>query len=237
MSSSTKAQAMKGSVSIADLFSKCSELAAEEMKEMARIISNMLPILAWLNEPVVLRPGSLGEAFSGFTNVSLQPGATVFTTDLVGKVFVRPLFDLPTKDRLEVMREAVPELQRLVTDKRRAAEVKPALSMKASLEGSRFIVDKRSYRVLVSNTGGDCRDLQVSIKLFGVKPKPSSPVSVNRGESVEVDLGVLKKEAGTMGRLELHMDCKDVDGRELRGDESLPIEGAGWQETVLTGRK
>jgi hypothetical protein len=222
-------------VTIADLFSKCSELAAQEEKEMSRIMSTILPVLAWLNGPVVLRPGSLGDAFSGFASVSLQPGATVVTTDLKGKVLARPLAKFRTKECLVIIREAFPELQRLVADKRRAAQVKPALSVKAAVGGSRFILDMRSYRLLVSNSGGDCLDLRISMQLSGDRTKACRPCDVNRGERVEVDLGVFK-EVSTLERVKLQIDCKDVDGRELRGDETIRLDKDGWQEAALSDK-
>ena len=97
---------------IADLFSKTSELAAQEERDMGRIMGMMVPVLAWLNTPVELQPGPLGEAFSGFKSVSLQAGPTVVTTDPRGKVAARPLAELRTKECLAVIREAFPELQR-----------------------------------------------------------------------------------------------------------------------------
>jgi hypothetical protein len=223
-------------VTIADLFSKCSELAVQEEKEMGKMMVAILPVLAWLNEPVALRPGSLGDSFTRFTSISLQPGATVVTTDVEGRVVARPLAKLRTQDCLAVIREAFPELQRLVAEKRRAAQVKPALSLKAALGGSRFILDMRSYRLLVSNSGGDCRNLRVSTQLSGGRTKTCRPCDVGRGERVEVDLGVFK-EVGTMERLKLQIECEDEDGRELGGDETVRLDGINWQEAVLSDRK
>ena len=232
MGSSTKTGTADKSVTIADLFSKCSDLASEEAKKMGAMMGTMLPVLAWVNEPVVLRPGSLGGAFSGFISVSLQPGATVVMTDAEGNASARPLAKFPTKDCLAIIRESFPELERKVADKKRAAQVKPALSMKASLGGSHFILDMRTYRLLVSNSGGDCRDLRVSVSLSEGRTKACKPCGVNRGERVEVELGV-SKEVSAMKRLKIQIDCKDVDGRELRGEESVSLEGASWQEAVL----
>ena len=50
----------------------------------------------------------------------------------------------------------------MVADKNRSAQVTPVLSMKLSLGGQRFIVDMRSYHLIVSNSGGDCRGLRIS---------------------------------------------------------------------------
>jgi hypothetical protein len=217
---------------IADLFSKCSELAVQEERDMDRMMGMMVPVLAWLNTAVALRPGSLGDGFSGFTSVSLQAGPTVVTTDPEGKVAARPLAGLRTKDCLAVIREAFPELQRLVADKRRAAQVKPALSVKASIGGSHFVLDKRSYRLLVSNAGGDCRGLRISIQLPEGLTKVSRPLDVDSGDWVEVDLGVFKEVSG-MERLRLHIECEDEDGRKLRWDEKVSLDGSNWQEATL----
>jgi hypothetical protein len=233
--SPTKTEVADKPATIADLFSKCSELAAQEEKEMGRIMSTILPLLAWLNQPVALRPGSLGDAFSRFASVSLEPGATVVTTDFEGKVLARPLAKFRTKDCLAIFGEAFPELQKLVAEKKRAAQVKPALSMRASLGGARFILDMRTYRLLVSNSGGDCRGLSVSVQLSGDRTKACKPCDLNQGEWVEVDLGVYK-EVSALERVKLRFDCKDVDGRELHGEQTIRLDGAAWQEAALRER-
>jgi hypothetical protein len=220
-------------VTIADLFSKCSELAAQEEKEMGRIISTMLPFLAYLNEPIVLRPGSLGGSFRGLRSVSLDPGAVVVTTDLRGKVSSEPLAKLRTADCLAVLKDSLPELHRLVDEKKRAALIKPVLSMRVFLGGQRFILDMRTYRLAVSNSGGDCRGLSVSVRLPDGRSKPGRQRDLNRGARAEVDLGVFK-EVGGLEHLEVQFDCKDVDGRELRGGEPIPLNGTDLQEVVLS---
>ena len=219
-------------VKIADLFSKCSELAAQEEKEMGRIVSTMLPMLAWLNEPVVLLPGSLGDAFREFRSVTLETGAMVIMTDFEGRVSSKQLGKFPTQQCLAILHDSFPELQRLVANKRRAGEVKPALSLKVLLGGPRFIVDMRSYRLMVKNTGGDCIGIRVSTQLPEGWTESSRPCDVGRGQKAEVDLRV-SKEVGDLERLELQIDCKDVDGRQLRADESVRLDGPSWQEATL----
>jgi hypothetical protein len=230
--SSTRTGTAEQKVRIADLFSKCSELAAQGERERTRIVGTMIPMLAWLNEPVVLRPESLGDAFRGFKSVTLETGATVMMTDPAGRVSSRELAKFRTEECLAILHDSFPELQRLVANKRRGGEVKPALALKVILGGSHFIVDKRSYRLMVSNTGGDCIGIRVSTQLSGGRSKPSRPCDVKRWEKAEVDLGV-SKEVGEAGSLELQIDCKDVDGRELIGNESVPVDGDSWQEAVL----
>jgi len=232
LASPTGTEMAKQPVEIVDLFSKVSQLAAQEEKEMGRIVSTMIPVLAWLNEPVVLRPESLGGSFREFRSITLETGATVVTTDLEGRASSKQLSRFGTEECLAILHDSVPELQRLVANKRRAAEAQPVLSLKVSLRGRRFIVDTRSYRLMVSNTGGDCMGILISAKLPGGRTKASSPRDVSRGHQVEVDLGVFK-EVGDLKRLELQIDCKDVDGRELQGDESVRLEGGSWQRATL----
>ncbi len=219
-------------VKIADLFSKASELAAQEEKEMDRIVGTMLPVLAWLNEPVVLRPKSLGAPFQEFRSVTLETGAIVVMTDLEGKVSSRQLSKFRTGECLAILHDSYPELQRMAANKKRAGQVKPVLSLKIVLGGSRFFVDRRSYRLVVSNMGGDCQGMHVSTQLPGGKAKASRPCDVGRGMKVEVELGV-PKEVGGSELLELQIECKDVDGRELVGNESVRLDGASWQEATL----
>lgn len=219
-------------VKIADLFSKCSQLAVQEEREMDKIVGTILPMLAWLNEPVVLRPKSLGGVFQGLRSVTLETGAMVVMTDPEGGVSSEQLAKFPTQECLAILHESFPELQRMVANRRRAGQVKPLLSLKIVLGGSHLIVDKRSYRVLVSNAGGDCMGLKVSAQLPEGWTKSSRPCDVSRGKEAEVDLGVFK-EVGKVERLELEVDCRDVDGRELRGEEWVHLGGADWQEAVL----
>jgi hypothetical protein len=221
------------SVKIADLFSKVTQLAAQQEKEIGRLVSTMLPVLSYVDEPIVLRPESLGESFREVRSASIHSGAVVVTTDFQGKVWSKPLAKYPTADCLAILKDCFPELQRLVADKKRAAQVKPSLSMKVFLGGQRFIVDMRSYRLLVSNSGGDCRGLRVSVKLPGGATKLCKERDLGRGMRTEVDLGVFK-EVGELERLELKVECKDVDGRVLQGGEPVPLNGTGLQELVLS---
>jgi hypothetical protein len=220
-------------VKIADLFSKVTKLAAQQEKEMGRIVSTILPVLAYLDEPVALRPESLGDSFREVRSAFIHPGAVVVTTDFQGKIWSKPLAKFPTADSLAILKESFPELQRLVADKKRAAQVKPSLSMKVFLGGQRFIVDMRSYRLLVSNSGGDCRELRVSIKLPDGETKLCKERDLGRGMRTEVDLGVFK-EVGELERLEIKVECKDVDGRELHGGEPVPIDGTSLKEVTLS---
>jgi hypothetical protein len=230
--SPTKTENADQPVKIADLFSKCSQLAAQEEKEMGRIVSTMLPVLAWLNEPVVLRPTSLGDAFQEFRSVTLETGAMVVMTDAKGRVSSKQLGEFRSEEYLAILEESFPELQRMAANKRRAGQVKPVLSLRIVLGGSRFVVDRRSYRLMVENKGGDCVGISVSARLPGGRTKSSRPCDVRRGQKAEVDLGV-PKEVGDVEQLELQIYCKDVDGRELIGDESVRLDGASCQEAVL----
>jgi hypothetical protein len=218
---------------IADLFSKCSQLADQQEKEMGRIVGTMLPVLAYLNEPITLRPGSLGGSFAELRSVSLQAGAVVVTTDFQGRVASRQLAKLETADCLAVLKDAFPELQRLVADKKRAASVRPIFSMKLVLGGQRFIVDTRSYRLLVSNSGGDCRGLRISAELADGRNKDYRERDLSRGGRIDVDLGVFKELEGAES-LRLRFECEDVDGREFCGAESLRLDGERLQEAALS---
>lgn len=229
---STRTETAQQPAKIADLFCKCSELAAQEKKEMGRIVGTVIPMLAWLNEPVVLRPESLGGAFREFRSVTLETGATVTMTDLDGRVSSKELAMFRTEECLAILHDSFPELQRMVANKRRAGEVKPALSLKVVVGGAHFIVDLRSYRLAVANAGGDCIGMRVSTRLPGGRSKSSRPCDVSRGHEAEVDLGVYK-EVGDLKRLELQIDCEDVDGCKLHGEESVPVDGASWQEAAL----
>jgi hypothetical protein len=219
-------------VEIADLFSKCSALEVRGERERERIVGTITPMLAWLGEPVVLRPGSLGDAFGGFTGVTLETGATVVMTDSHGKVSSMPLQKFRTEECLAIIQVAFPELQRMVADRRRGVRVRPALSMKLFLGGQRFILDMRSYRLLVSNSGGDCRDLRVSAELPNGKNRDYGERDLSRGGRIEVDLGLLKELQGAEN-LKLRIECKDVDGREFCGDVSLPLRGDRAREATL----
>ena len=218
---------------IADLFSKCSQLTAQGEKEREKIVGTMTPMLAWLDEPVVLRPGSLGGAFEKFRSVTLEKGATVVMTDFGGRVSSRPLQKFGTEECLAVIQDAFPELQRLVADKRRSATVRPILSMKVLLGGQRFIVDMRSYRLLVSNSGGDCSGLRISAELPDGRNKDYRERDLSRGGRIDMDLGLLKELRGA-DSLRLHFECKDVDGREFCGAESLGLDGERLHEAALS---
>ncbi len=217
---------------LADLFSKCSQLAAQEESKMGRIVGTILPVLAYLEEPITLRPGSLGGSFAELRSVSLQAGAVVVTTDFQGRVASRPLAKLGTADCLAILKDAFPELQRLVADKKRAAAVRPILSMKLVLGGQRFIVDMRSYRLLVSNSGGDCRGLRISAELADGRNKDYRERDLSRGGRIDFDLGLLKELEGAES-LKLQFECEDVDGREYCGAGSLRLDGERLQEAAL----
>ena len=220
-------------VKIADLFAKCSQLAAQGEKEMGRIVSAMLPVLAYLDEPIALSPGSLGGSFAELKSVSLQAGAQVVTTDPRGKVASMPLAKLKTADCLAIVKQAFPEIERMVTDRKRSSQVTPALSMKLFLGGQRFIVDMRSYHLIVSNSGGDCRGLRISAELADGRNKDYRERDLSRGGRVEFDLGLLKEVRGA-DRLRLRFECKDVDEREFCGAESLSLNGSRMQEAALS---
>jgi len=220
---------------IADLFSKCSQLAAQEEKDISRVVGTMLPVLEYLDEPVALRPGSLGGSFAELRSVSLQPGAFVVTTDSQGKVASRPLANLNTGDCLAILKDAFREIQRMVADKERAGAATPMLSMKLSLVGQRFIVDRRSYHLLVSNSGGDCRGLRISAELTDGRNKAYPERDLSRGGRIEVDLG-LHKEVDGAHCLRLLFECKDVDGREFCGAESLRLDGDRLQDAPLSSK-
>ena len=232
--SSSKAKLLE-QPKIADLYTKCSQLAAKEEKEMGRVMGTVFSVLTWINEPVALRPKSLGGAFSRFRSVSLRADANVVTTDFEGKVTSKPLKEFRLSESLAILREAYPELMSLVAGKTGGAHVKPLLSLKANLGGAR-ILGSRSYRVQVSNSGGDCVGLVVSVGLPGGQTKACRPFDLKRGEQVAVELGALKG-VGSAERLEVGIDCKDAQGHELRGDQTVPLDDPSWQEADLSGKK
>ncbi len=219
-------------VMIADLFTKYSQIADQEEKEVRRIVDTILPVLAWLGEPVVLRPKALGGQFEGFRSVSLKAGAIVVTTDHEGRVSSKRLSEFRTAECLAILNDALPELQRMSQNKGRAGQVKPRISLSTALGGSRTAIDKRSHHLLVSNSGGDCVGLRVYIRLPGGRSRSSLPCDLGRGKTGQVDLGI-STEVGGRERLEVHVDCKDVDGRELHAEESVPLGGAKWHEVRL----
>lgn len=220
---------------IADLFSKCSQLAAQEEKELSKVVGTVLPVLEYLDEPVALRPGSLGGSFAELRSVSLKQGAVVVTTDSQGMVESMPLAKLKTGDCLAILKDAFPEMQRMVAYKKRGASVMPMLSMMLFLGGQRFFVDRRSYHLLVSNSGGDCRDLRISVELADGRKKASRGRDLSRGGRIELDLG-LRDELDGAESLRLRFECKDVEGREFCGAESLRLDGDRPHEAPL-GRK
>ena len=220
-------------VKLGDLFSKCSQLAAQQEKEMGRIVGTMLPLLAYLNEPIELSPEALGGSFLGLKSASLQPGALVVITHLDGSVASKPFSSFTTADCVAVLRESFPELQRKVTEKKRASQVRPLLSMKVVLGGQRLVLDTRGYRLVVSNAGGDCMGLGVSFELPDGKTRPFKPRDLSRGGRMELDIAGFKELDGAE-RLKFAFGCKDVDGREFSGEESLAVDGPSFQETPLT---
>jgi hypothetical protein len=230
----SKTQAAEQKVGIADLFSKCEEIAAQEESEIKRIMGTMLPLLSWLKEPVVLRPASLGEEFAGYRSVSLQKGATVVTTDFRGKVTSRPMTKFHARECLAILQDAFPELQRMVVDKRRGSEVRPALSIKATLSGPRFLVDMRTFHLVMFNAGGDCRGLTVRVMLPGDKVKAFKPCDLSKGERIELDLGV---EVARLKRLAVELECKDVDSRDLRADVPIRLDSSAWEEVSMVRKQ
>jgi len=217
---------------IADLFSKCTELAAQEEKEMARIVGTVLAVLAYVDQPIALRPESLRGSLPGIKSAYLHTGALVVTTDGRGNVATRPLAKFATAECVEILKQSVPQLQRLASEKRRAALVRPLLAMKVVSSGLRLILDSRSYRLIVSNSGGDCIDLGLSVELPFGKTRPYRPRDLGRGARIELDIAGFKELEGAEW-IRLCFDCKDVDGRELRGEESLAVGGASFQEATM----
>jgi hypothetical protein len=159
--SSTKSKLDVQPAEMADLFSKCAQLAAQEEKEMGKIMSTMLPVLDYLGEPVALKPESLGDRFRGFKYVVLQSGAAVMTTDMEGNVSSKPLAEFSTEDCLAILRESFPELLRLASEKRQAAMVGPALSLRIASGGAHETQGVRSHYLVVSNLGGPLSDVVV----------------------------------------------------------------------------
>jgi len=229
--SSTKA-GLEEAVKIADLFSKCSELAAQEEKEMSRIVGTVLPVLAYVDLPIALRPESLSESLPGIKSAYLHSGALVVTTDGQGNVSSRPLAKFTTADCVEILRQSVPQLQRLASEKRRAALVRPLLAMKVVSSGQRLILDSRSYRLIISNSGGDCIGLGLSVELPLGKTRPYRPRDLGRGARTELDIAAFKELEGAE-QVRLVFECKDVDGRELRGEECLAVGGASFHSATL----
>ena len=217
---------------IAEIFSKCSELAAQQEREMGKLVGTMIPVLEFLDQPIALRPTSLGGSFAGLRSVVLQ-GSVVVTTDFQGRIVSRPLVELETAELFAVLKGAFPELQRMVAHKKHSASVRPILSMKLVLGGQRFIVDTRSYRLVVSNSGGDCRGLHISAELADGRNKDYRERDLSRGGRTEVDLGVRKEVKGAES-LKLRFECKDVDGLEFCGAESLGLDGENLEEAVLS---
>ncbi|HEV2390252.1 MAG TPA: hypothetical protein VGS04_05960 [Nitrososphaerales archaeon] len=220
-------------VKIADLYSKCSELAVEEEKEMSRVVGTVLPVLAYLNEPVALRPGSLGGSFAELQSVSLGPGAVVTTIDSQGIIASRPLAELRTGECLAVLMGAFPEMQRMIADKKRDASARPAISMKLFRKGQRFIVDRRTYHLLVSNSGADCKEMRISVELADGRRKSSKGRDLSRGGQIELDLG-LRDELDGAQSISLRLECEGVDGRQYSGAESLRLDGESLQEVPLS---
>jgi hypothetical protein len=232
VSSSTRTEAGEQAVELADLFSQMSELATQEEKELGRVMSTVVSVLAYVNEPIALRPRLLGESFREIKEASLRPGAVVVTTDLDGNVASTPLARFATSDCVAILRDSVPELQRLMHEKKRAILTRPTLSMKVHLSGTRLILDTRGYRLVVSNSGGDCKGLEVSVELPDGETRQFRPRDLSRGGRIEFDI-VGYKELSGADRIKLRFDCEDVDGREFRGEYSLLLGVASFQETPM----
>jgi len=235
VSPSTKAKLEVQPAEMADLFSKCAQLAEQEEKEMDKIMSTMLPVLEYLGEPVSLKPESLGERFQGFKYVTLQSGAMVMTTDMEGKVVSKPLAEYPTEDCLAILRDSFPELLRLASEKRQAAMVGPALSLRIAPGGVHLAKGVRSHYLIVSNLGGPLSDLVVSSLLPGGRTKIYRPGGVHRGGKVTIDLEVLQEES-RVERVELQIDCADAMGHLFRGHEFVRLDGADIQTVGLKKR-
>jgi len=216
---------------IAELFTKCRELADREEREMAKVQGAVLPLLAYVEEPILLRPSDLGLSSDGLRSVTLQAGGKVVATDVHGLTASRPLADFKPSECLAILKAAFPEIKRLVEDKDRAARIKPVLSLKLSLTGQRKILDTRSYRLVVLNEGGDCKGLNVSVGLSDGSLEPRKERDLDKGMRMELDLGSFKEFEG-MDRLSLKVECMDVDGREFVGVGSLPVDGT-WHEQSL----
>ena len=199
---------------------------------MGKIMSTILPVLEYLGEPVVLKPESLGDRFSGFKYVILQSGAVVMTTDLEGNVSSKPLAEFRTEDCLAILRESFPELLRLASEKRQTAMVGPGLSLRIAPGGAHLTQGVRSHYLVVSNTGGPLSDLVVSSLLPGGRTKTYHPGGVHRGGKVNIDLEVLKEESN-VELMELQIDCTDAMGHQLRGREFVRLDGSVVQEVAL----
>ncbi len=232
-STGTNAVVEQQAAKLGELYSTCSRLAAEEERKTGRIVGTMVNVLGWLKEPVVLDPKSLGDSFGELRSVVLDSEAKVVMEDVQGKVSSKRLGDFRTEECLAILEQVCPELERLVSNKRRATQVRPALSLKLVAAGSKLIVDRRSYRLVVSNSGGDCVGLKVSTQLpGGADSRSTRPHEVKGGAQVEVDLEVFK-ELEDAKNIKVEIDCKDTDGRTLFWDGSLSLERAGWHEAPL----
>lgn len=216
---------------ISELYSKCSQIADKEARELSRIAGAIVPVLAWLSESVVLRPKSLGGVFAESRSVTLETGAKVVVVEAEGQVSSRQLSEFKTAECLAILNEAYPEIRRMAADKRRERQVRPVLSLKAIVGGAHLIFDTRTYRLAVANSGGDCVGLRFSLQLPSGASRSSRPCDVDRGMRAQVDLGAFKELAG-QERLEVQLDCKDVDGRELRAEEKVSLR-AGWTDIDL----
>jgi hypothetical protein len=228
MALSTKSAMAETAVKLGDLFTKVSELSKLEDNKLGKIVSTIVPVLSWLNTPIVLHPESLGETFRDIREASLLTGAVVLMTDERGRGYSRTLAKFSVEDCLAILQDCFPELQRLVADKKRAGHIKPALSVKMILGGSKLLIDMRSYRLVISNSGGDCTDVRVSGSFSGGKKKTLGPVAVDKGHQAEVDLGVFK-EVHNLDHLDLVIECKDADGRALKAEEPVRLDWEEWQ--------
>lgn len=217
---------------IAELFSKCKEIAAQEEREMAKIQGVILPLLAYVEEPILLHPAQLGPSFQGARSVALKAGARIVTTDVHGLTSTVPLAAFEANECLAILRDVLPELKRLVAEKERATRIKPAIAMKLVLAGQRRILDTRSYHIVILNSGGDCRSLTVGVGLGDGSVEPRKEHDLDRGMRMELDLGVFKEVEG-LESLNLKVECKDVDGREFVGVGSLPVDGTWFEQALM----
>jgi hypothetical protein len=148
------------------------------------------------------------------------------------RISSRSLRKFDGEDFISILRDCLPGLQELVSGRNRAEQIKPAISVKLRLAGSQFLVDRRTYRLLLSNSGGECRNLRISTKAGG-RTKVNHPFDLNSVNPSEIDLGLSKKDIG-LKQLELGITCRDLDGLEYWGTESIRADQADWKEVPLS---
>jgi hypothetical protein len=222
----------EATVNLVSVFSKCAELIHSEGVMVDKIVKVMKPLLSSINKPIRLHPQSLGETFRHIREASLAPGAVVVMVDSEERISSRSLRKFDGEDFISILRDCLPGLQELVSGRKRAEQIKPALAVKLRLAGSQFLIDRRTYRLLVSNSGGDCRNLRISTKAGG-RTKVNPPFDLNSVNPSEIDLGLSQKDVEPK-QLELGITCKDLDGLEYWGTESIRAEQDDWKEVPLS---